>query len=292
MALKDLIISSFPKYCETLISGRSVTFRPMIVLEEKSLLIAKQSGDRQAILKTLIDILTACFDIKDINEFSIPEIEHAFLLLRAKSISEIDGFTIRCPVTNELVEFSLNIMIDLLTYKSELDSKIKLNNNLLLVMSPPTVEILLKYPNYKEDETLIYPFIASCIKQIHTKKEVIECSEKPHKEIVEFVQHLTSDQFNSIINYFDNISIVYFKPEYITKDGIKRNVVIKGIFSFIDFFFNHLTLKTLYIQNFQMKYHHKYSLTEIENMIPWERSIYLEQIKSYLAQENNREMSH
>ena len=32
--------------------------------------------------------------------------------------------------------------------------------------------------------------------------------------------------------------------------------------------------------------YHKYSLTELENMIPWEREIYLSLLKSYIEIEN------
>lgn len=35
-------------------------------------------------------------------------------------------------------------------------------------------------------------------------------------------------------------------------------------------------------------HHHKYSLTEIENMLPWEREIYMALITSYLEEENER----
>ena len=34
--------------------------------------------------------------------------------------------------------------------------------------------------------------------------------------------------------------------------------------------------------------HHKYSLTELENMIPWERDIYVAMLISYLEEENQR----
>ena len=32
--------------------------------------------------------------------------------------------------------------------------------------------------------------------------------------------------------------------------------------------------------------YHKYSLTEIENMMPWEREIYLVLLKDFIEQEN------
>jgi hypothetical protein len=40
--------------------------------------------------------------------------------------------------------------------------------------------------------------------------------------------------------------------------------------------------------NFQMMQHHKYSLTEIENMIPWEREVYMSLLLNYITEENER----
>ena len=37
-----------------------------------------------------------------------------------------------------------------------------------------------------------------------------------------------------------------------------------------------------------MMQHHKYSLTELENMIPWEREIYVGLLINYVAEENER----
>ena len=33
-------------------------------------------------------------------------------------------------------------------------------------------------------------------------------------------------------------------------------------------------------------HHHKYSLSDIENMIPWERDIYLSLLQQYIEEEN------
>ncbi len=35
--------------------------------------------------------------------------------------------------------------------------------------------------------------------------------------------------------------------------------------------------------------HHKYSLTELENMIPWEREIYLQMLIDFIKEENDRQ---
>jgi hypothetical protein len=48
----------------------------------------------------------------------------------------------------------------------------------------------------------------------------------------------------------------------------------------------HESLESYYKTNFSLVQHHKYSLTEIENMIPWEREIYIALLKQYIEEEN------
>ena len=47
----------------------------------------------------------------------------------------------------------------------------------------------------------------------------------------------------------------------------------------------HEDLESYYKVNFALMQHHKYSLTELENMIPWEREIYLSLLKQYIEEE-------
>ena len=37
-----------------------------------------------------------------------------------------------------------------------------------------------------------------------------------------------------------------------------------------------------------MMQHHKYSLTELENMMPWEREIYIGLLQKHIKEENER----
>ena len=35
--------------------------------------------------------------------------------------------------------------------------------------------------------------------------------------------------------------------------------------------------------------HHNYSLTDLENMLPWEREIYVDMLITYIKEENEKE---
>lgn len=44
------------------------------------------------------------------------------------------------------------------------------------------------------------------------------------------------------------------------------------------------SLMNFYKTNFALMQHHKYSLSDIENMMPWERMIYLDLLSAYIKQ--------
>jgi len=48
----------------------------------------------------------------------------------------------------------------------------------------------------------------------------------------------------------------------------------------------HIDLESYFRINFALMQFHKYSLTEIENMMPWERDIYLTLLKMHIEEEN------
>ena len=46
-----------------------------------------------------------------------------------------------------------------------------------------------------------------------------------------------------------------------------------------------MDLESYYKINFALLQYHKYSLTEVENLIPWERDIYISMLKQHLEDE-------
>jgi len=46
-----------------------------------------------------------------------------------------------------------------------------------------------------------------------------------------------------------------------------------------------MNLMSYYELNFSLMQYHKYSLTEIENMIPWERDVYVVMLQNHLEEE-------
>lgn len=67
------------------------------------------------------------------------------------------------------------------------------------------------------------------------------------------------------------------------EEGLKRT---DGFFRVA---LSHDSLVNMYYVNFSLIQHHGYSLTELENMMPFEREIYVSMLKDYIDKVN-REM--
>ena len=57
-------------------SGKTVTYRPYLVKEEKVLMIALESNDNKQILRALKDVVNSCIDNVDANELTTFDLEY------------------------------------------------------------------------------------------------------------------------------------------------------------------------------------------------------------------------
>ncbi len=62
----------------------------------------------------------------------------------------------------------------------------------------------------------------------------------------------------------------------------------RGVRRFFRIGLSHDSLANHYTTNFAMIQHHNWSLTEIDNMIPFERAIYVEMLQQWIKEENAR----
>jgi hypothetical protein len=52
--------------------------------------------------------------------------------------------------------------------------------------------------------------------------------------------------------------------------------------------FRHDNLSNYFQTNFAMMQHHKYNLTELDNLIPWEKSLYVNMLIRHIEEENEK----
>jgi len=68
----------------------------------------------------------------------------------------------------------------------------------------------------------------------------------------------------------------------------KRNTSIRRTSEFFYISLSHDSLENHYKTNFALIQHHKYSLAELDNMMPFERQLYLILLRNYIEEENEK----
>ena len=106
------------------------------------------------------------------------------------------------------------------------------------------------------------------------------------KELFSFLEQLNSKQFQAVEKFFETMPKLSHSVKVKNPNtGVENDVVLEGLASFSGSD-GHETLESYFKTNFALVQHHKYSLTELENMIPWEREIYVSLLTQYIEEEN------
>jgi hypothetical protein len=226
MNLKNALTDALPTYgCQLPYSKIKTKFRPFLVKEEKKLLILEETSTKKEKYQGIIEVLNSCFDGVDFNKLPLFEIEYAFLKLRAKSVGEIVAPKIICPITGEthVVEIDLN-SIELNIVKPE---------NILKISKDLTIH--LKYPTIKEIENEyedINELVAECITYFENTEEKAERSSFSKEEVLDFLNHLTIEQYGKILEFFEKMPTINIDVFYRTTDGEERSIQLKGLKDF------------------------------------------------------------
>ena len=103
------------------------------------------------------------------------------------------------------------------------------------------------------------------------------------------MESLTTEQFLKVQNFFETMPRLRHKMEVTNPNTKKKNECnIGGIASFFRVALSHNSLENYVRTNFAMMQHHYYSLHDLENMIPWEREVYVTMLLEYIKEENER----
>jgi hypothetical protein len=220
-------------------SKKTIKYRPFLVKEEKVLIIAMESEDSKQIANAVKNVISACILTKGIKveELSTFDIEYLFLNIRGKSVGEDVEVLITCPDDN-LTQVPTLINLDEIKVQVSDDHSrdIKLDDNLILRMKYPSMDEFIKSNFTAGTEigvTETFDLIASCIEQVYSEEESWSAKDCTKKELLEFIEQLSSKQFKEIETFFDTMpklshTISVKNP----KTGVESDVVLEGLTSF------------------------------------------------------------
>jgi len=194
---------SVPQFVTKLPStGEEIKFRPFLVKEEKILLFALEDGEKETIIRAVIDLLKNCI-LNEINIEELPtfDIEYLFMKVRAKSVGEeiemvlSHGQSSECDAKTKYV-FNID---EIDVEGSVREGKIELQDN---------IGIKLKYPSYQKDKNSnkdadsLFQMIKENIEYVYDSENIYD--DFTEEEITSWIENLNNDQFDKILDFFVN----------------------------------------------------------------------------------------
>ena len=218
-------------------TGKSYTYRPFLVKEEKILLIALESGSVEDMIAAIKDIIKACVTDIDVDTLAIFDLEYIFLRLREKSIGEnikmlvhhINNINSKEEPCDHVQEITIKLPeVDAIKDPKH-SKKIQLTDDIGVVMKYPTPNLI---ELMNEDDKII-SVIENCIESIYDADTVYPTNEALPGEVSEFVGNLSHQQLEMIQEFFITSPVIKHEVKWIcSKCKSEESITLEGLEDF------------------------------------------------------------
>ena len=218
-------------------SQETYKFRPFLVKEQKSLLIAFESQDNKQILTTMLNCIESCIPGLNIKKLATFDMDYLFTQIRAKSVGETStvlSACVKCKEENEVVVNLQNIKME----KTDIKTKvIPITDTIKVEMKYPTYDDVMKNTAFMKDDAnttdVLFSNIVNCMHAVQTEEDNILISQEPKEEIDKFINSLTNQQLEKITQFVQSVPTLYHEQKYICKKcGHENTLELKGLQDF------------------------------------------------------------
>ena len=220
-------------------SKQKIKFRPFLVKEEKLLVLALESEDTKQITNAIKTVIKSCISTRGVKVEDLPtfDIEFLFLNIRGKSVGEEVEISIIAPDDGTTpIPVSINLD-DIKVVEDENHTKqIRLDDSLMMEMKYPSLDQFIKN-NFDQIDTSnvdkSFELIASCIDKIYNEEEVWATADCTKKEVIEFLNQMSSTQFKDVEKFFETMPKLSHTLEVVNPvTDVASIVVLEGLSSF------------------------------------------------------------
>lgn len=234
MALPKL--NDKPKYELTIPStGKKVKFRPYLVKEEKILMMALESGDKNSALNSVIDTIQACVseDI-DRSKLALFDVEYMFVKIRSKSVGEVSEIGIKCSSCSQTSSVEVDLDSVEVKLPTDLNDTVEITDSISIKMKYPGISDVSEVDSRGLSDTdRVFALIGKCIESVTTEDEHILIKDTPEEEVMDFIESLSASQFQKIRGFIDSIPSIQKEISFLCQScGTSNTLTLRGLDDF------------------------------------------------------------
>jgi hypothetical protein len=218
-------------------TGEKIKYRPFLVKEQKILMMAQEGSDENEIAEAMGNLVSDCtFGKIDAKVSPMFDIEYIFLKVRGKSVGDKIELNVTCP-DDEKTSAPVTIDIDDIQVHMLEDhtNEVNISGDIKVVLRYPILSDMKNVKSSSNSVDRVFNILNNCITSIHFGDDVYNKADLTDKDINEFVDQFTSEQFDTMVKFFDTMP----KMRHIVKvtnpkTKVTSEVVLEGLESFLE----------------------------------------------------------
>jgi hypothetical protein len=229
-----LPITAYPSFDVVLPSNKTkVKIRPMLVREEKILLMAKEGSEPSEILTAVKQIVAACTSSSssfNVDKLPIFDIEFLFVRIRSISVSNMTQVSYQDKEDGKVYDFEINLDNVKVEFP-EADKKIMVTNqDICIEMKWPEAAL---YDDKEfmsvEGDKMLDMLVLKCIDRIATKNEVFSAATTPQDELENWLLQLDVMTYEKMRIFVNSIPHLHYELTYKNANGHDRKIVLNSL---------------------------------------------------------------
>ena len=217
-------------------TGEDIKYRPFLVKEQKRMMMAQESKNTTEIVDAVNKLISDCtFNKVDTKKIAMFDAEYIFLQIRCKSVGSKVDLQITCPDDKETqVPISIDLDDINVAMFEEHTNEVQLTPEIKIVFKYPQLDSFTKYTSASDTSKMVFELTADCIEEVHFKEEITHKVDMSKKDLDEFIESLSTEQFTLLIKFFETMPRLRHRVEVTNpKTEVTSEVMLEGIQSFL-----------------------------------------------------------
>lgn len=216
-------------------NSKKVKIRPMLVKEEKLLLIAKQGQSKADIMNAIKQVLNNCIVTENINvdELAIFDMEYLFLKLRSVSISNMTKVSFQDSEDEKQYDFDVDLDTVTLKMPDKVKKTFNLSKTVILELDWPKAKLYTTTELYDKEDSEMFEFLLKeCMVKIYDGDNAFDPKLASAEEMKEFIENIPVKNAEEIKAFIYNVPTLEHKITFKNTKGTEREIILNTLDDF------------------------------------------------------------
>lgn len=216
---------------------QEINIRPMLVKEEKILLMAKESDEPKDRLHAIKQVVNNCIqDDIDIDKLALFDIEWLFLRLRSMSVNNEVTIEVTDEDDEKKREFTINLDKIEVDFSDLPSNEITVNEDTTIMLRWPTSKLYNSLAEYDTEEEIMDALMVDSLEKMYQGEEIYDLTKETPENLRTFIdENLPAKAYADIREYLSEMPALNYEIKYTNDKKEEKTITLSGLNDFFTF---------------------------------------------------------